>query len=99
MTDQIEDSERDAGDVAAFLLMSRHIRAGDLLRPEVRAVGRPADDAGLLTVAAMFAISIPVAFVPGLVGQWAFVFWVASAPAARAVRRRLARDRSADSAD
>jgi uncharacterized membrane protein len=84
--------------VLTFLLMSRHIRASDLLRPEVPAVGRPTDDAGLLTVAAMFAISIPVAFVPRL-GQWAFVFWVASAPAARAVRRRLARDHNADSAD
>jgi uncharacterized membrane protein len=81
--------------VLTFLLMSRHIRASDLLRPEVPPAGRRDDDAGLLTVAAMFAISIPVAFVPRW-GQWAFVFWVASAPAARAVRRRLARDRDRD---
>jgi uncharacterized membrane protein len=84
--------------VLTFLLMSRHIRASDLLRADAPPAGRPTDDVGLLTVAAMFAISIPVAFVPRL-GQWAFVFWVASAPAARAVRRRLARVSDADGAD
>lgn len=84
--------------VLTFLLMSRHIKASDLMRAEVSPAGRRDDDVGLLTVAAMFAISIPVAFVPGW-GQWAFVFWVASAPAARSVRRNLARARDADSAD
>jgi uncharacterized membrane protein len=76
--------------VLTFLLMSRHIRASDLLRPEVPPAGRLDDDAGLLTVAAMFAISIPVAFVT----QWAFALWIASAPAARALRRY--RDRALD---
>jgi uncharacterized membrane protein len=74
--------------VLTFLLMSRHIRASDLLRPDVPPAGRLDDDAGLLTVAAMFAISIPVAFVT----QWAFALWIASAPAVRAVRRYRDRD-------
>ncbi|HEY2076795.1 MAG TPA: TMEM175 family protein [Streptosporangiaceae bacterium] len=78
-----------------FLLMSRHLRGGELLRPTAPPPTARDDDASLLTVAVMFAISIPVAFVPGW-GQWAFVFWVASAPAGRAVRRRLARDRNRD---
>jgi len=78
--------------VLTFLLMSRHIRTSDLLRPQVRPTGRPDDDAGLLTVATMFAISIPVAFMT----QWAFALWVASAPAARALRRYRDRDHDSD---
>ncbi|HUB37870.1 MAG TPA: TMEM175 family protein [Streptosporangiaceae bacterium] len=81
--------------VLAFLLMSRHLRGGELLRPEAPPPTPRDDDASLLTVAAMFAISIPVAFVPRW-GQWAFVFWVASAPAGRVVRRRLARESNRD---
>jgi TMEM175 potassium channel family protein len=69
-----------------FLLMSRHLRGGELLRPWAPPPTPRDDDTSLLTVAAMFAISIPVAFVPQW-GQWAFAFWVASSPAARAVRR------------
>jgi uncharacterized membrane protein len=72
-----------------FVLMTRHLRGSELLRPEAPPPGPKDDDASLLTVAAMFAISIPVAFVPRW-GQWAFVFWVASSPAAKAVRRRRA---------
>ena len=78
--------------VLTFLLMSRHIRTSELLRPNVTPAGRLDDDAGLLTVAAMFAISIPVAFVT----QWAFALWIASAPAARALRRYRDRDRDGD---
>ena len=74
-----------------FLLMSRHLRGSKLLRPGAPQPSPRDDDASLLAIAAMFAISIPVAFVT----QWAFVFWVASSPAARAVRRY--RDRHADS--
>jgi len=67
------------------LLMSRHIRANELLRPGAPGP-RPTDyEATLLTGAAMFAISIPVAFAT----QWAFAVWVASVPVARLVRRRL----------
>jgi uncharacterized membrane protein len=65
------------------LLMSRHIRASDLLRPRASGPAPRSDDAILLTGAAMFAISIPVAFVT----PWAYAIWVASAPAARLVRR------------
>lgn len=68
--------------VLTFLLMSRHLRTGELLRPG--ALPPRDDDASLLTVAAMFAISIPVAFVT----PWAFAIWVATVPAAKAVRRR-----------
>ena len=75
-----------------FLLMSRHIRGSKLQRPGAPPPSLRDDDASLLAIAVMFAISIPVAFVT----QWAFVFWVASAPAAKAVRRY--RDRDADSA-
>ncbi len=69
--------------VLTALLMSRHIRANELLRPGAPGPGTRYEDATLLTVAAMFAISIPVAFVT----QWAFAVWVASAPAARLVLR------------
>jgi uncharacterized membrane protein len=86
--------------VLALLLMSRHLRGGELLRPGAAPPSPRDEDATLLTIAAMFAISIPVAFVPRW-GQWAFVFWVVSSPAARAVRRRLTGDcdRDAESAD
>jgi uncharacterized membrane protein len=70
------------------LLMSRHIRANDLLRPGAPQPVPTDYDATLLTGAAMFAISIPVAFV----SPWAFAIWVASAPAARLVRRLRRRD-------
>ena len=65
------------------LLMSRHIRANHLLRPGAPGPGPRDDDATLLTVAAMFAISIPVAFAT----SWAFAVWVAAPPAARLLRR------------
>ncbi len=67
------------------LLMSRHIRANSLLRPGAPGPGIRYDDATLLTVAAMFAISIPVAF--AFATQWAFAVWVATIPAARLVGR------------
>jgi uncharacterized membrane protein len=71
-----------------FLLMSRHIRRHDLLRPHGPTASSQGDETTLITVAAMFAISIPVAFVT----QWAFAFWVASSPAAKIVRRLRERD-------
>jgi uncharacterized membrane protein len=70
--------------IVTFVLMRRHIRDGGLLRP-----GAPmlrTDDISLLAVAAAFAISIPVAFIPG-VGEWAYVVWVAPVFVARARRR------------
>ena len=81
--------------VLTFLLMNRHLRGSELLRPGAPPPSPRDDDASLVTIAVMFAISMPVAFVPRW-GQWAFVFWVASAPAARAVRRRRDRDRDRD---
>jgi uncharacterized membrane protein len=81
--------------VLTFLLMSRHIKGSKLQRPGAPPPGPRDDDAVLLTVAAIFAISIPVAFVRQL-APWAFALWVASVPAAKVVRRHrtLARDTS-----
>jgi|SRR5580704_9876904 uncharacterized membrane protein len=76
-----------------FLLMSRHIRGHDLLRPNAPPPSSQDDDTTLIAVAAMFAISIPVAFVT----QWAFAFWVASSPAAKIVRRLRERDQGSAS--
>lgn len=69
--------------ILTALLMSHHIRAGDLLRPGAPEPRPGDDDATALTFAAMFAISIPVAFAT----QGAFAIWVAAAPAARLIRR------------
>jgi uncharacterized membrane protein len=77
------------GTLLTALLMSRHIRANDLLRPGAPGPGPMEDDATLLTVAAMFAISIPLAFAT----HWgAYAVWVASVPAARLIRRRRKRN-------
>jgi uncharacterized membrane protein len=72
-----------------FLLMRLHIRSGNLLRPGSPQPATAADDVALLAVAGMFAISIPVAFLT----EWAFLFWVFSAFAARAARRIYTRGR------
>ena len=66
----------------AFLLMSRHIRRGKLLRAGSPPPETAEDEAALLALAGMFAISIPVGFIT----QWAFLFWVFSPFFARAVR-------------
>jgi uncharacterized membrane protein len=63
-------------------LMSRHLRSAGLAGPDVRETAG-SDDAIVLTAAAMFALSIPVAFVT----EWAFAFWVAAALGIRWVRR------------
>jgi uncharacterized membrane protein len=69
--------------LVAVWLMSRHIRASRLVRPGAHEPLSPLDDAVVLAVAAMFAISIPIAFVT----QWAFAVWVAAALVIRWVRR------------
>jgi uncharacterized membrane protein len=74
--------------ILTFLLMSRHIRDSQLLRPGAPPPADRADDAALLAVAGMFALSIPVSFIT----EWAFALWVASAFAAKAARRSRARD-------
>ena len=53
--------------------MSRHIKANRLLAARSPPALSRADDAALLAVAGMFALSIPVSFVT----EWAFAFWVA----------------------
>jgi uncharacterized membrane protein len=72
--------------ILTYFFMSRHIRTGHLLRPSAPAPATRADDAALLAVAGMFALSIPVAYASN--NQWAFAIWVAAVFAARAVRRR-----------
>jgi uncharacterized membrane protein len=72
--------------ILTALLMSRHIRAGRLLRPGAPEARPTDDDSTALTFAVMFAISIPVAFAHQA-NQWAFAIWVAAAPVARIVRR------------
>jgi uncharacterized membrane protein len=67
-----------------FLLMSRHIRTGKLLRPGSPPPATAADDTALIALAGMFAISIPAAFV---VNDWAFLFWIFSPVAAKVARR------------
>jgi uncharacterized membrane protein len=75
------------------LLISHHIRAAGLLRPDAPEPRSTDDDVTALTFAAMFTISIPIAFTPGQeTSQWAFAIWVAAAPAARLVRRLRQRD-------
>jgi len=56
-----------------FVLMIRDMRRYDLFRPGIPA-GRAAEAMrGSATMAAVFALSIPVA----LTGQWAFLVWIA----------------------
>lgn len=69
----------------SFFLMARHIRGNALLRPGAPAPNPRDQDVVLLTVAAMFALSIPVAFISAI-DQGAFALWLLSAPAARAAR-------------
>jgi uncharacterized membrane protein len=63
--------------LAAFWLMSRRLRDNRLLRP---GASRPLSADGELAVlfaATMFAISIPLGFVPA-VGQWSYACWLAA---------------------
>jgi uncharacterized membrane protein len=69
--------------MVALVAMGRHIRGSRLLRPGALSGEVAAEDAIVLAVAAMFAISIPIAFVT----EWAYALWVAAVLAARAVRR------------
>jgi len=72
--------------LVTFWLMSRHIRRGHLLRPGMPARVSAADDVVVLTLAATFALSIPLAFIGGF-GQWVYVVWVGAVVVARNVRR------------
>jgi uncharacterized membrane protein len=72
--------------LVTFWLMSRHVRRGHLLRPGMPAWLSPSDDVVVLALAATFALSIPLAFIPA-VGQWVYVVWVAAVVVIRWVRR------------
>jgi len=71
--------------MATMVIMGRHIRAAGLLRADAPPAVT-ADDISVVAVAVTFAVSIPIAFIPG-VGQWAYAVWLASALIARMVRR------------
>jgi TMEM175 potassium channel family protein len=71
--------------MVTFVLMRRHVRDHDLLRPGATANVVASDDINFIGVAAAFAISIPVAAVSG--SQLTFLIWVAAAFGARAFRR------------
>jgi len=72
--------------LVTFWLMSRHIRSGNLLRPGMPSWISGSDDIVVLALAATFAISIPLAFIPDF-GQRVYLVWVAAAVVARWVRR------------
>ena len=80
--------------ILTLVIMRRHIRGAGLLRPDAPAAVAGTDDFSIVAVAAVFAVSIPIAFIPA-VGQWAYAVWAAAALVARAVRR--ARNRLATS--
>lgn len=71
--------------MVTFVLMRRHIRSHDLLRPGAAGKIVAAADISFLAVAAAFAISIPIAFASG--SQLTYLIWVAAAFGARAFRR------------
>jgi uncharacterized membrane protein len=71
--------------MVTFVLMRRHIRHHDLLRPDATGQVAAADDISFVAVAAAFAISIPVAIASG--SQLTYLIWVAAAFGARAFRR------------
>jgi uncharacterized membrane protein len=72
--------------ILTFLAMSHHMKSGHLLSPGAPDPTSRVDNAALLAVAGMFALSIPVAFATN--SQWTFAIWVGSVFAAKAVRRR-----------
>lgn len=72
--------------LVTFWLMSRHVRNGRLLPPGTPARVSAGDDVVVLALAATFAISIPIAFIPA-VGQRVYLIWVAVVIVLRWVRR------------
>ncbi|MBO0824835.1 MAG: DUF1211 domain-containing protein [Actinobacteria bacterium] len=66
--------------------MSRHIRRSGLRRRDAPAGFSALEEGTVLAVAAVFAISIPIAFIPH-VDQWAFAVWVVAVVVLRWVRR------------
>jgi uncharacterized membrane protein len=72
--------------LSTFWLMSRHVRNGRLLPPGTPARLSAVDDLFVLILAATFAISIPIAFIPG-VSQRVYLIWLAAVIVLRWVRR------------
>ncbi len=66
-----------------FVLMRRHVRDHELLRPGVAIPA--AEDVSFLIVAAAFAVSIPIGLISH--SQWTYLVWVAAPFATRAYRR------------
>ncbi len=71
--------------MVTFVLMRRHVRDHDLLRPGAIAHVVASDDITFLGVAAAFAISIPIAAASD--SQLTYLIWVAAAFGARTYRR------------
>ncbi len=63
--------------LAAFWLLSRRLRDDRLLRPGAPRPLSPDGELAVLFAACMFAISIPLSFVPA-VGQWSYACWLAA---------------------
>lgn len=76
---------------ASLLLMNREVARGNLLRPDAPERARHPDNIGQLTLCAMFALSIPVAFATDTI--WPYVPWMLSPLTARAIRHLQARTR------
>jgi uncharacterized membrane protein len=72
--------------IVTFVVMRRHIRDHELLRPGATVTVAAPYDASFLAVAAAFALSIPIAFIAK--SQWTYLVWIAAGFAARTVRRR-----------
>jgi uncharacterized membrane protein len=72
--------------LVTFWLMSSHVRNGRLLPPGTPARVSAADDVFVLALAATFAISIPIAFIPA-VSERVYLIWVAAVIVLRWVRR------------
>lgn len=68
--------------VLTLLRMSHEIRGNELLRKNAREPGFDRLDLGLITVAALFAISIPIAFAT----RWAYVCWALAPLVTKRVR-------------
>jgi TMEM175 potassium channel family protein len=71
--------------VLFFVLLTRHLRRQNLLQAQAGSLLATDHELNQIVIAAMFALSIPVAFFT----PWAFAFWAASGLVARRVQLRL----------
>jgi uncharacterized membrane protein len=77
--------------IVTFALMLRHIVEAKLTRPGAPQPASAGRLAGVLALAGMFAISIPLVFA---IGQWAYLCWVASPVVGRLVQHRFVESHS-----